>query len=132
MRIFSIVIIFLLISGCNLKEKSSAKLIDNKPCTNITEFKVISSMDTITAVIRGKILNTSNMQQIVNVEIQLKNYSKNYQTLTDTNGHFEFMHISADKYLLNTKHLEYQSLENYEIIVGSGTIYKMDISLCNN
>ena len=89
-------------------------------------------MDTITAVIKGKIFNTSEMQQIANVELQLKRDTINYQTLTDSLGDFEFIHISAGKYLLNTKHLDYQSIENREIIVGSGTINKMVISLCNN
>ena len=132
MRIIPTVILFLLISGCNIKEKSSSKSDENKPCNQITEYKVISSMDTITAVIKGKIFNTSEMQQIANVELQLKRDTINYQTLTDSLGDFEFIHISAGKYLLNTKHLDYQSIENREIIVGSGTINKMVISLCNN
>lgn len=95
--------------------------------SKIVEFRRIAIMDTVTAIVEGKIFYLNDSSAIKKAAIELTNENHNYKIVSDTTGKFEFMHIAAGTYKISTS---YSELKGDTIRLGTGDKTELKIGIC--
>ncbi|MFH1003899.1 MAG: carboxypeptidase-like regulatory domain-containing protein [Bacteroidota bacterium] len=118
-------LIYLLVFG--IISCSSSKNGNHCEHSKIVEFRRTAIMDTVTAIVEGKIFYLNDNSSINKATVELTNENYNYKTVSDTAGKFEFMHIAAGTYKVSTS---YSELKGDTIHLGTGDKTELKIGIC--
>ncbi|HEY9049856.1 MAG TPA: carboxypeptidase-like regulatory domain-containing protein [Ohtaekwangia sp.] len=99
---------------------------DSTQNSRVLKFKYIAIMDTITAIVEGKV---SGLDSDEAATVQLINSFNTYTQTSDTQGQFKFYHIAAGTYLLKATSNSYKPLTKEGLHLGTGDIAELHIAM---
>jgi hypothetical protein len=109
--------------------QSDTKSIASEPCeSHLEEGKVVSLMDTITAVIHVDFYCSCG-DNPAGAQVKLSNKERTYERITDRSG-CDFRHIRPGSYRLEVICETAEKFESVEVMVMSGAIARWKVFLC--
>jgi hypothetical protein len=100
-----------------------------KGMKNSVNFIETARMDTTTAVVEGYIHSLLYDEPLVFANIILRNDSTSYGAQSNLDGQFKFKHIVSGSYQLIAKSIDHRELIQDSILIGEGSINKLEIQL---
>lgn len=134
MKKLSILLLAIIAISCATKKRSNgcffpAELSEKGQNSKIIEFKRIALMDTVTAVILGKIFYLKDSIPTTETEITLSSRRNKYKTSPDSLGQFKFSHIKSGDYTLRVWSRLCRELNVDTIKVLDGEVKKLVIGM---
>ena len=126
MRFVPVILSLVVFYSCS-SAKNSKENIAITQQSKIVEFKRIAVMDTVTAIIDGRITSLCSGKTLPAV-VQLSNKNNAYQLTANLKGEFKLFHINAGQYKVTCTHSGYDSLKD-SINLGTGDVAEMKIGL---
>ncbi len=97
--------------------------------SRVIEFKRIAIMDTITAVVEGKIVTINGSEPLPSAIVRLSNALNKWEVISDSLGQFKFYHISSGAYRLNSSNAGYRDLIKDSLYLGEGAVAQLIIGM---
>ena len=93
--------------------------------SQIIKFQRNGIMDTITATIEGRVIDSETEEGVSNAVVVLEGPELFYYASTDSSGNFKLPHIKAKRYKVVIDHGTYKSTSKVELQVNSGNIFEL-------
>ncbi|MCD4792667.1 MAG: carboxypeptidase-like regulatory domain-containing protein [Bacteroidales bacterium] len=100
--------------------------------SKVLAYDLIGKTDTITAILKGQIIDFNLNKPISNKRISISSGLVMYDNITDSEGFFEFNMIPAGNYRLIIKHEGYLDLIMDTIFLDTGDIRLLNIGMISN
>jgi len=105
------------------------KLIPDSLSGKILKYSIVGMMDTITAIIKGTVIDLESSQPVSNANVSLISGLVLFPNSTNEDGVYQFNHINAGNYRFHLSSAEYNDFEIDTIKLKNGEIKEFNIGL---
>jgi len=97
--------------------------------SKLIEFNRVAIIDTVTAIIEGKVLGFKDNELLPGTIIRLTNEDNKYETVSNIEGDFKFYHIQTGTYRLTADFIGHRQFVKDSLHLGTGDVLNLKIGM---